>query len=252
MRQRIARLTGRKPDEAARLFTTGHAAADTYLGGGLALGCLHEICAVGDGDAAAGAAFAALLGLRASRAGAMVMWLRTDAAMRRSGWLHAPGLAELGFDPAQLVLGLARDDVALLRSAADAARCPGLGVLIVECWGNPRALDLTASRRLVLAAETSGVTLLLLRIEARPDASAAETRWRIISAPSAAFDANAPGHPVFEAELTRRRAGPSGSVWRMEWSRDDRSFRNPALSGAVASLPVHQSREANPPLRLVG
>lgn len=219
-----------------RLFATGHAEADAFLGGGLALGALHEIHAACDGDASAGAGFAALLALRGGANNAMTIWLRTDAAMRRSGWLHAPGLVDLGFDPAQLVLGLARDDTALLRSASDAARCAGLGVLIVECWGNPRALDLTASRRLVLAAETSGVTLLLLRMEARLDVSAAETRWRVAAAPSIALEADAPGHPVFDVELLRRRAGPSGPVWRMEWCRDDRIFRNPALSGAVVPL----------------
>jgi protein ImuA len=223
-----------------RLFATGHRQVDAFLGGGLAKGHVHEICATGDDDASAGAAFVALLALRAGDTGTTVMWLRTDRAMQRSGWLHAPGLAELGFDPAQLVLGLAKDDVALLRSAADAARCPGLGALIVECWGNPRALDLTASRRLVLAAETSGVTLLLLRVAAVADASAAETRWRVAAAPSVALEANAPGHPVFEVELTRRRAGPPGPVWRMEWSRDDRSFRDPALSGAVVPLPARR------------
>ena len=39
-----------------------------------------------------------------------------------------------------LVLGVAPDTKALLRAAADAARCPGLSALIVECWGNaPRS-----------------------------------------------------------------------------------------------------------------
>ena len=71
-----------------------------------------------------------------------------------------------------LVLGLAPDAKALLRGAADAARCAGLGALVVECWGKCPELDLTASRRLALAAEQSGVTLLMLRLEAEPSPSA--------------------------------------------------------------------------------
>src|SRR3546814_6499863 len=67
-----------------------------------------------------------------------------------------------------VILGLAPDDVSLLRCAADAARCAGLGVVVAECWGHPRVLDLTATRRLTLAAEKSGVTFLLLRMDAEP------------------------------------------------------------------------------------
>src|SRR3546814_18941597 len=95
---------------------------------------------------------------------AAILWLRTDNAERRSGCFQAPGFAELGGEPEAVILGLAPDDVSLLRCAADAARCAGLGVVIAECWGHPRVLDLTATRRLTLAAEKSGVTILLLQI----------------------------------------------------------------------------------------
>jgi len=213
----------------------------------MARGRLHEVCASDAGDATSAIAFAAMLALQASEGRRTMLWLRTDEAERRSGRFHAPGFAELGLDPAALVLGIAPDDVSLLRGAVDAARCAGLGAIIVECWRNPRALDLTASRRLVLAAERSGVTLLLLRIEATPSPSAADTRWGVRASPSVALAAGAPGHPVFEVELLRRRAGPAGGVWRMEWSRDEQLFREPALSGAVVRLPVGRSL-AHPPL----
>ena len=71
-------------------------------------------------------------------------------------------------------------------------------------------LDLTASRRLALAAEQSGVTLLMLRLEAEPVPSAADTRWAVSAAPSQALEANAPGPPQLEIELLRRRVGPFG------------------------------------------
>src|SRR3546814_2250461 len=67
-----------------------------------------------------------MLTLRARRPGAAILWLRTDNAERRSGCFHAPGFAELGGDPEAVILGLAPDDVSLLRCAADAARCAGL------------------------------------------------------------------------------------------------------------------------------
>lgn len=236
-----------RQDQRPLLFASGHCALDASLGGGMARGRLHEVCTPDASDASPAIAFGAMLAWRASGGSGTLLWLRTDEADRRSGRLHAPGIAELGLDPAALVLGVAPDDVALLRAAVDAARCAGLGAIIVECWRNPRVLDLTASRRLVLAAEQSGVTLLLLRIEATACASAADTRWGVRSLPSVPLAADAPGHPVFEVELLRRRAGPAGGVWRMEWSRDEQLFREPALPCAVVCLPAGRSL-ADPPL----
>jgi protein ImuA len=230
---------------------TGHAALDTALHGGLARGRVHELFAAEDGDAASAAGFAAILALRTIGRQAPIFWLRNDAAERHGGHLHAAGLAELGGDPDSLVLGLAADTKMLLRSAADAARCPGLKVLIVEAHGKCPELDLTASRRLALAAEQSGVTLFLLRNEAEPRPSAAETRWAVSAAPSRALEANAPGSPSFEIELLRRRAGPSGMRWRLEWDRDRLNFTDPALSGAVVPPPSRRPASADE-LRLSG
>jgi protein ImuA len=220
----------------ARL-ATGHEALDAALGGGLARGRLHELFAAEADDVASTAGFAAMIALCAGRAGAPILWLKSDEAERRGGRLHLPGLVELGGEADLLVLATAPDPKALLRAAVDSARSAGLGALIVECWGKCPALDLTASRRLSLAAEQSGVTLLLLRQEAEPSPSAADTRWSIAAAESVAMEANAPGPPRFEIELLRRRAGPAGMRWCLEWNRDRLCFREPALPGAVVPLP---------------
>lgn len=231
------------------LFSTGHKGVDRTLGGGLAQGRLHELFAASVDDAASAAGFAVMLALRALEPGKALLWLRTDTAERRAGDFHAPGFVELGGDPDMLLLALAPDDVTMLRCAADAARCAGLGVAVIECWGSPRALDLTASRRLALAAEKSGVTLLLLRMDAGASNSAADTRWQVTAAPSQELEANAPGPAVLEIELLRRRAGPAGQHWRVEWDRDERSFREPALPGAMVPLPLGRPAADMPPLR---
>ena len=218
-------------------FSTGHEGFDAAFGGGLARGRVHELFALEADDAASAAGFAAMLALRAGRQGAPVLWLRTDDAARRGGRLYAPGLAELGSDPDALIVGQAPDPVALLRGAADAARCGGLPALIVECWGKCPALDLTASRRLALAAEGTGTTVIMLRADAEPVPSAAETRWSVRAAGSNGLEADAPRLPLFEIELLRRRAGPAGSRWRMEWDRDRCEFREPALPGDLVPLP---------------
>jgi protein ImuA len=96
----------------------------------------------------------------------------------------------------------------------------------------------TANRRLALATEKSGVSLFLLRIDAMPVPSAAETRWQVAAAPSRALPGQAPGLPTFDITLLRQRSGPSGLDWRLEWDRDQRKFREAAVSGAVVPVPA--------------
>ena len=77
------------------------------------------------------------------------------------------------------------------------AGCGGAG----DVWGEARQLDLVASRKLTLAAQSSGVTALLLRVAAQPAPSTAETRWIVRAAhspPSAPWSAW--GAPVFDAQ----------------------------------------------------
>lgn len=229
LRHSLEQLEPRRARLSGHVAPLGHAGVDAALGGGLPGGRLHEIFASAE-DAGSGAGIAALLGLRAG-AGRPLLWLRMETAQRRAGRLHMAGLGDLGLDPAAMLLVLVPDEAALLHAAAESARCAGLGALLIEGWGQMRRLDLTASRRLMLAAEGSGVTVLLLRIAADPAPSAADTRWRVAAAPSTALEADAPGAPAFELELMRRRAGPPAGPWRLEWDRDRLCFRDPCDAG---------------------
>ncbi len=209
---------------------------DRALGGGLASGALHEVFArEGQGDASA-AGFAVMLALRLMREGPQSMlWLREEKMQRRAA-LSGPGLADLGLDPARLILGVLPDARALLRASVDALGCKGaLGAVLLELGGDPALLDLTASRRLALAAEASGVTLLLLRVgQARPVPSAARTRWEVGPAPSLHLEADAPGHPMLGVTLLRQRGGAAGLDWTLEWHRDAGLFSS---IGGAAALP---------------
>jgi len=230
----------------ARMRPLGVAAIDRALGGGIATGRVHEIFAREAGDEASAMGFAVMLALRlAGHAGAdgpSLLWLREEAAQRRAP-LHGPGLVDLGLDPARLVLAVLPDAKALLRAGVDALRCAALGAVILELGGNPALLDLTASRRLALAAEDPGVTPLLLRLRgARPEPSAAQTRWQVASAPCAPFAADAPGHPMLGLALLRQRGGPAGFDWIVEWDRDAGSFRPATLPGARLPLSGGGSR----------
>ncbi|GAA0659418.1 protein ImuA [Sphingomonas insulae] len=232
------------------------APADAWLTDGLGRAQLHDIYAVEDDDGPSGAGFGIAAALAA---GAMpLLWLRTEACERSQGRLHAIGLIELGLAADSLVLGVVADDTALLRAAADAARCAGLGTVLVESVGRAPGFDLTATRRLVLAAEASGVTILSLRIGAQPTPSAATTRWGVTAVPSIALDqgggAGAPGMPAFDVECLRRRGGPAGQRWRVEWDRDAKSFRGASLSGAGLSVASDRAAARHPaaPVRRTG
>lgn len=251
LRSHVAAVERQRPaasQEAAGVVALGHDGIDAALSGGLARGRLHELFAAGEEDTGAAAGFAAMLAALAMRdgggeaergregRGGTVVWLRERLAEARGGCLHAPGLADLGLDPGRVILGVLDDPLALLRVANDVVRCGEVDVAVIELWRRPRALDLTASRRLAVAAGQSGVTALMLRAEAEPVPSAAQTRWSVASAAAVPLEANAPGFPTLDVELLRQRGGPAGLSWRVEWDRDQGLFREPALSGPVVPL----------------
>jgi protein ImuA len=229
--------------------------ADDWLRQGLVRAKLHELYARDADDAAAASGFAVALAIAA---GAMpLLWIRTEDAERRGGRLLGAGFVELGLSPAAIMIISVADEAALLRAAADAARCGGLGMLVVESRGRAPRIDLTATRRLMLAAEASGVTIVSLRLGAEPTPSAAATRWGVAAAPSIALAADAPGHPGFAVELLRQRGGPAGARWRVEWKRDAKTFEiadSAPLSGAGLPLAADRAaaRDTPAPLRRAG
>jgi len=205
-------------------------------------GRLHEVHAAA-ADWAAATAFA--LALRGLPQDGALFLIRMAGRQRQSPNLYGEGLIGLGVTTGEVVLVHAASETELLRAGLDAVRCPGIAAVVLETRGNLPGYDLTASRRLALAAERSRVAAVMLRGDARPRPSAAHTRWDVRSAPSAPLPGQAPGWPAIEASLLRRRGGPGGQRWRLEWDCDDECFRetlltpgadSPALPGAVVPL----------------
>ena len=166
LRQRFDGLAAPAVPRLRDAVTFGLAPIDTWLGGGLVRGALHEVFAASPDDAATALGFAAMLAQRAGRAGGRqrILWVRHAASDARAGQLYPLGLAALGLNPAHLVLVRAADVLGVLRAAAEAARSTGLAAVLLELWGEAALLDLTASRRLSLAAEETATTVLLLRV----------------------------------------------------------------------------------------
>jgi protein ImuA len=239
LKRRLERLERPRHRGGARVFSFGCDALDARLDGGLARGALHELCAGASEGHAAASGFALMLAARASGE-KPILWVREDKGVRQHGRLYAPGLVELGIDPARIILMTAPDTLSALRVGADILGCMAIGAAVIEPWGEAKKLDLTASRRLVLAAEKSRVAAFVLRDTATDFASAAATRWSVAAAPSTVLPGNAPGPVALAIELVRHRGGIAPFEMTLEWDRDEHSFRKQALSRAV--FPIIERR----------
>ena len=152
------------------------------------------------------------------RARAPVLWVQERMAILESGRIFPPGLGL-----ADLIHVEARDARSALWAMEEGLRCPALSLVVGEVWGDPAALDFTATRRLAVAAERHGVAACLIRLGGHPNLSGARQRWRLASLPSApnSLDPKAPGAPRWDAELFRARGRPPG-----RWSIGDDAARD--------------------------
>jgi protein ImuA len=170
--------------------------------GGLAVAALHEAAADRPGlpDEAATSLF--LASIAARREGA-VLW----ALARRD--LFAPGLAGVGLKPGRVLYAECGRDEDVLAVMEEGLRHGGLAAVI----GEARRVGMAATRRLQLAAEEGGTPALMLRRRRKaaedPLAapSAAVTRWRVASAPSAPLPAPGIGRARWHLILARQRGG---------------------------------------------
>jgi protein ImuA len=136
-----------------------------------------------------------------------LLWVQDPMAIIESGRIYPPG-----FGSGELIHVEARDTKLALWAMEEGLRCSGLSGVIGELWGDPAALDFTATRRLAVAAERSRVPCWLIRLAGTANLSGARMRWRIASSPSIAnpFDTRAPGTSTWDAELFRARGHPPG------------------------------------------
>jgi len=218
LRQRLTLIErGRRGDRSLAIdpaLPFGVEVIDAALpGGGLVRGALHEVLGLGaaEEEGAEGAGFLAGI-LARLEPGRPVLW-----CLRR-GDLHAPGLALHGLAPERLILTRAQSESELLWAMEEGLKCRALAAVVGEVEGLP----LTASRRLQLAAETSGLCAFALRrrqrtapvgSEAQP--TAAVTRWRIASCPSRLTGEPGLGRPLWLVELLRCRGGGTAR-WMVE------------------------------------
>ncbi len=240
LRRQLATL---EPRSCAPLrpFRLGMETVDARLGS-VRVDAIHEILPEAPRQAVGAHGFA--LGL-ASRVSGATVWILQTSGRSEVGEPFGPGLSAWGLDPAKLVMVRVQGAASLLAAGEEALRSGAAGAVIMSGWGEAKVHGLTASRRLMMAARSGSTLGLLVRANAEPAPSAAETRWSIASAPSAPLAANAPGRPAFRARLLRSRSGAPPGEWIMEWDRETRRFTAPSASGGVVSFPADRPAAAD-------
>lgn len=243
------------------VLETGIKALDAGLGGGLPLAGLSEIHAAHMRDAGLLSGFALCWAAMAARRRTarerpgLFLWICGGETVREGGLPYLPALSGHGLAGERQMLLCRLEDVRdALWTAEEAVRIAALCTIVLELRGDPRALDLTATRRLHLRAREAGRPLLLLRMSARETATAAPLRLLVSPAPSAlrrtfAGEAVAAslGPPRFRLRLSKARAGPQAE-FLLEWNADELAFveAGPAHAGRVVSAPCDGPPVARP------
>lgn len=209
LRGQLARLTGISRRSAVAGVPIGVAEIDALLpGAALARGGFHELL----GDQGAITSFlAALLGRQ--KAIQHVLWITPSAD------IYPGGIAQLGLSQRRLTIAWTRQTDNRLWAMEEALKdLPG-GAVVAEV----EQADLTESRRLQLAAESSGSIGFLVRRDRQP--SAALTRWLVEPARSRNL------RHTWRLTLERVRGAEAGGSWVLEFDDASLSFH---LVAAVA------------------
>jgi protein ImuA len=185
LREKIGALEG-APRRFGRTVSLCQGIDEALPGRGLPLGCVHEL----KGNPGTAIAFAGLLSARISRPGA-VLYIEPARS------LYPLGLLPYGVNLQHWVHVRARRQRDLVWTVLEALRCPQVNAVLA----NLQSADLTFSRRLQLAAESSGATGFLFG-----NLASAITRWRI-----------SPGrNSAWSLDLLYCRGGRPGN-WQVAW-----------------------------------
>lgn len=252
----------RRSGVAARdLLPLGVEHFDRALGGGVPRLGLTELHAAAMRDAAAVSGFAlalAMLMLGGAGLTSPILWIATGDFLRETGRPYAPGIAHrFGLSPENLLFAAVPRPVDALWAAEEAATSSAFSAMLVEIGGNPRDLDLTATRRLHRRALLAGQPMFLLRAAAQAAPTASPLRLTVASAPSTPRStlsgplAGSIGPPAFHVAIGKSRTAIPATV-TLEWSHgafhDRTSFgaalSGPAFPGDLVALPAGGTDDA--------
>lgn len=212
----------------------GVAGPDTALGGGLVCGALHDIAPQAPIHLGAASGFTLGLVALAAKSGRETLWIQTDFVRMEGGALYGAGLDLFGLPLRRLLVLRVARAVDALFAMEEALKCRALASVVAEL---PDSADLTATRRLSLAAHDSGGLGLLLRHRSTAMPSAAMTRWDVAATCGPRDRFGGIGATAFLLSLVKNRRGPCGQ-WRLSWNHDDRVFVPAANPLGVVAAPA--------------
>ncbi len=175
VRNRLAELRRQVTTlDACKAFPSGEAgslqlglpALDNALQGGLALGAVHDLAPAAALQSGAATGFAFALAARLPADGKQVLWIQTDFAALENGAPYGPGVDGLGLPLHRLLIVRVSRALDVLWAAEEALKSPTIAAVLAELPAD--AADLTATRRLTLAARAGGGLGLLLRQRPSP------------------------------------------------------------------------------------
>ena len=236
LRQAVAEIDSKETClEEAGSLSFGLPAVDDALEGGLACGTLHEFAPAAPGSAGATCGFAFALAALAAAAerGRSVLLIQTDFGVLETGAPYGPGLAFFGLPLERLLCLRVARPLDALWAFEEALKSPSLAAVLAELPQDGAAADLTATRRLALAARAGSGLGLLLRQCPSPEPTAALTRWAVAGAPGTPDEFGGLGRTAFDLSLSKNRRGRCGR-FRLWWNHDDRRFDQEALTTALS------------------
>ena len=209
-------------DKAELPLSLGLGEPDALLGGGLARRALHEIAPLAPIHFGAACGFVlALAALAGKHRGRDTLWIQTDMARCESGAPYGIGLDLFGLPSRRLLVLRARRPIDALFAMEEALKCRAIASVIAELPDD--TADLTATRRLSLAARAHDGIGLLLRHRSTSAPSAAMSRWEVAASPGPRDAFGGVGTTSFQLSLVKNRRGPCGR-FRVAWSHDELAF----------------------------
>ncbi len=231
LRARIAKLENQIPqlDKAGRKsqpWTIGVSVIDAHLASGLARYGLHDVAPHTYGDMPAAMGLSLALALRRMSdplERRPLLWCRLAREEREYGSLYGHGLETLGLARSRFVTVTLKKPLAALWVAEEALKSGALATVIMDV--DPKQANLTATRRLSLAAQAGKCAGLMVFTTPNSGATASHTRWQASASRSQSppHDKLAPGLPSWNLHLTRARGGRPGS-WTVEWHHASHRF----------------------------
>lgn len=167
-----------------------------------------------------------------------ILWISPRQAVREHGLPFGPGLLDWGIAPEHMILITPKTAQDALWTAEEGLKSGCLAGVIVE----NQDMDLTASRRLRLAAKEGSCPCMAISTAADPKAMTvpgADARWQILSVsspdPTYAKTRDTVGRPTLTLRCERHRHHREGTSFTTEYSHET-SYLRPAAELGHQSL----------------